>query len=699
MKRRFLFVKTEHKILQSKAEKAGSLERSVSSLKGVGARRSLLYSRIGIRTVGDLLRHYPRSYANYVVCEDISAAEDGSSISVKAYVDRKTQPVRIKGGRTMQRVHAVSPDGSSVELTYFNNPYATAKIETSSEYIFHGRIQKDLFGIRMINPVLVQENEMGMLIPQYPLTEGLSSRMIASNIRQALQDPDLEIDETLPAEVIDKYGLLGAEEAIRKVHFPKDDSEAAQARKRLVFEELLVLSLGIKLRKSSLGGDKTGYSDLSTDAFIESLPFPLTGAQKRCIREIAGDLGGNMAMNRLLQGDVGSGKTAVAAAAVYLAWKNGHQSVVMAPTEVLADQHAETFRKYLEPFGVSVGLLTGSVKGTARQTLLKQIASGGADLVVGTHAVISDGVEFRDLDLVITDEQHRFGVSQRAMLSGKGTSPHTLVMSATPIPRTLSLIVYGDLDISVLDELPKGRKRIRTVLVDDSYRDRYLGFVRKTVEEGHQAYIVCPLVDESDAVPDAVSATEYFERLRENWLSGIEVGLLHGKMSSQDKADLMEKFRTGLVKVLVSTTVIEVGVDCPNATLMIIENAERFGLSTLHQLRGRIGRGQDQSWCVLVSSAGFGTAKQRLDLLVETDDGFRIATEDLKMRGPGDFLGSRQHGLPNLAVADIVDDEKSLYTANDAAEEILRNDPGLKDSPALMSAVRKLFTESGQVFN
>ena len=323
MKRRFLFVKTEHKILQSKAEKAGSLERSVSSLKGVGARRSLLYSRIGIRTVGDLLRHYPRSYANYVVCEDISAAEDGSSISVKAYVDRKTQPVRIKGGRTMQRVHAVSPDGSSVELTYFNNPYATAKIETSSEYIFHGRIQKDLFGIRMINPVLVQENEMGMLIPQYPLTEGLSSRMIASNIRQALQDPDLEIDETLPAEVIDKYGLMGAEEAIRKVHFPKDDSEAAQARKRLVFEELLVLSLGIKLRKSSLGGDKTGYSDLSTDAFIESLPFPLTGAQKRCIREIAGDLGGNMAMNRLLQGDVGSGKTAVAAAAVYLAWKNG----------------------------------------------------------------------------------------------------------------------------------------------------------------------------------------------------------------------------------------------------------------------------------------------------------------------------------------------------------------------------------------
>ncbi|MBP0968869.1 MAG: ATP-dependent DNA helicase RecG [Oscillospiraceae bacterium] len=681
------------------SEKTEFLDRSVSSLRGVGARRSLLYSRIGIRTVGDLLRHYPRNYANYVVCEDLSSAEDGAAVSVKARVDRKTQPVRIKGGRTMQRVYAVAPDGSSVELTYFNNPYATAKLETGSDYVFHGRIQKDLFGIRMINPVIVQENEMGMLIPQYSLTEGLSSRMIASNVRQVLHDPDFSVGEVLPDEVLKRYGLIGAEEALRKVHFPKNDTEAAEAKKRLVFEELLILSLGIKLRRKTISGSKPGYTDLSAEEFCSSLPFELTGAQKKCIREISEDLAGCRAMNRLLQGDVGSGKTAVAAAAVYLAWKNGHQSAVMAPTEVLAEQHAETFRRYLEPFGITVGLLTGSVKGTARKTLLKQIASGGADVIVGTHAVISEGVEFRDLDLVITDEQHRFGVSQRAMLSGKGTAPHTLVMSATPIPRTLSLIVYGDLDISVLDELPKGRKRIRTVLVDESYRDRYLGFVRKTVEDGHQAYIVCPLIDESDALPDTVSATEYFEQLKEKWLDGIMIGLLHGKMSSQEKSDLMDRFRTGEVKVLVSTTVIEVGVDCPNATLMIIENAERFGLSTLHQLRGRIGRGQEQSWCVLVSSSDSGTAKQRLNLLVETDDGFRIATEDLRMRGPGDFLGSRQHGLPSLDVADIADDEKTLYTANDAAGEILAKDPGLENNPVLMSAVRRLFTESGQVFN
>ncbi len=680
-------------------EKKEFLDRSVSSLRGVGARRSLLYSRIGVRTVGDLLRHYPRNYVNYSVCEDLFTASDGENIAINAHVDRKNPPVRIKGGRTMQRVYASTRDGSSVVLTYFNNPYTAAKLEIGSEYIFYGKIQKDLFGVSMINPVLVQESETGMLTPQYALTEGLSSRMIASNVRQILQDKELSVSDVLPEEIRSEYGLIGAEEALRKIHFPKNETEAAEAKKRLVFEELLVLSLGIKLRKSRIQGEKPGYSDLSCEGFIRSLPFELTGAQKRCIGEIAGDLSGNRAMNRLLQGDVGSGKTAVAAAAVYMAWKNGHQSAVMAPTEVLAEQHAETFRSFLEPLGITVGLLTGSVKGEARRILLEQTASGGADLIVGTHAVISEGVAFRDLDLVITDEQHRFGVAQRAMLGRKGYAPHTLVMSATPIPRTLSLIIYGDLDISVLDELPRGRKKIRTVLVDDSYRSRYLGFVRKTVEEGHQVYIVCPLIEESEALPDTLSATEYYDELRSKWLDGIEIGLMHGKLSSAEKADLMNRFRDGEVKVLVSTTVIEVGVDCPNATVIIIENAERFGLSTLHQLRGRIGRGSDQSWCVLVSSSGSGSAKQRLNLLVETDDGFKIAMEDLKMRGPGDFLGSRQHGLPDLSVADIADDEKTMYTANSAADSILSKDPDLSSNPLLLTSVRRLFNESGQVMN
>jgi ATP-dependent DNA helicase RecG len=685
--------------LAANSEKTPFLERSVGTLKGVGARRSSLYSRMGIRTIGDLLRYYPRGYTDYSVCTDIQSAPDGSYVAVRATVEGKTSPVRIKGGRTMQRVRATAADGTPLELTYFNNPYATAKLDNGSEHVFYGRISRDLISARMINPVIVQESEKGTLTPQYRLTEGLSSRMIATNVRQILSDPEFSADETLPEDIVSQYSLLSAEEAFRKVHFPRDMQEAEEARKRLVFEELLVMSLGIKLRKTVSSEGKEPYTYTDPSGYIDNLPFELTSAQRKCIAEIAADLSSGKAMSRLLQGDVGSGKTAVAAAAVYLAWKNGYQSAVMVPTEVLAEQHAETFSRFLEPLGMTVGLLTGSVKGKPRKTILSQIESGGADLVIGTHAVISEGVNFRDLDLVITDEQHRFGVAQRAALGEKGGQVHTLVMSATPIPRTLSLIIYGDLDISVLDEMPKGRKPIKTVLVDESYRERYLGFVRRTVEEGHQVYIVCPLIEESEALPDTLSAMDYYEELKEKWLTGIEVGLLHGRMSSAEKAELMDRFRSGEVSVLVSTTVIEVGVDCPNATLMIIENAERFGLSTLHQLRGRIGRGDAQSWCVLVSSSGTANAQKRLELLTQTDDGFKIAMEDLKMRGPGDFLGSRQHGLPDLSVADIADDEKTLYTANDAAQQILDGDPGLQNNPELMASVRKLFNRSGQVLN
>jgi len=675
------------------------MDRGVGTIKGVGAKRSALYQKLGIRTVGDLLRHYPRHYTDYKVLDDLSSAEDGTAVSLRCVVDRKNPQVRISGGRTMQKVYATVTDGTPLEITFFNNPYACSGLDEGGEYIFYGKISRDLLSAKMINPVRVQPGEAGILNPQYPLTEGLSSRMIATNVRQVLSDSEFSAEETLPGDIIQRYGLMGAEEAFRKVHFPADMKEAEEARRRMVFEELLVLSLGIKLRRS--GGDdlKKPYRFTDASGFCRSLPFEMTGAQKRCTDEIAADLARSRPMSRLLQGDVGSGKTAVAAAAVYLAWKNGHQSAVMAPTEVLAEQHAETFRKFLEPFGITVGLLTGSVKGAARKILMEQIASGGADLVVGTHAVISEGVKFRDLDLVVTDEQHRFGVAQRAALSGKGGMAHTLVMSATPIPRTLSLIIYGDLDVSVLDEMPKGRKKIKTVLVDESYRSRYLGFVRKTAEEGHQAYIVCPLVEESEAMPDTVSASEYFDDLREKWLPDIPSGLLHGRMSSKEKGELMDRFREGDIKVLVSTTVIEVGVDCPNATLMIIENAERFGLSTLHQLRGRIGRGDAQSWCVLVSSSDSGNARERLELLTRTDDGFEIAREDLRMRGPGDFLGQRQHGLPDLSVADIADDEKTLYTANDAAQAVLDADPDLSESPLLMDAVLRLFNNSGQVLN
>jgi ATP-dependent DNA helicase RecG len=600
----------------------------------------------------------------------------------------------------MCRVFVSDDRGDRMELIYFNNKYAPAALQVGKEYVFYGTVQGDLLRRQMSNPVTVNAGEMEGLTPQYPLTEGLTSRMIAANVRQALSDSRCVIGEFLPASVLEEQKLESRDKAVRDIHLPHTYEEASAARKRLVFEELFLLSLGIKLRKTERDRStrKTfGYTDAAP--FEMSLPFELTGAQKRCVSEIAADLGSGRAMSRLLQGDVGSGKTAVAAAAVYLAAANGYQSAVMAPTEVLAEQHAETFRRLLEPFGITVGLLTGSVKGKARTELLKQIGNGTARLVVGTHALISEGVKYRDLGLVVADEQHRFGVAQRAALAEKGEAPHVLVMSATPIPRTLSLIIYGDLDISVLDEMPKGRKPVKTLLVDNSYRARDLGFVRRQVEEGNQAYIVCPLVEQSDALENTLSASEYFEQLQEGPLKGIPMALLHGKMAPADKNAAMDAFTSGKVKVLVSTTVIEVGVDCPSATLMVIENAERFGLSTLHQLRGRVGRGDKQSWCVLVSSADSGTAGERLKLLCDTDDGFEIARYDLKMRGPGDFIGNRQHGLPALDVADLSDDEDAIYAAAAAADRVIAADPALSEHPVLKQMVAEMFEEKNATFN
>ena len=676
------------------------LDRDIRLLKGVGQKRAALYAKIEIHTFGDLLRHYPRGYRDFALCPDIMDAELDSNVAFRASVDRKTVPVRIRGGRIMQRVFVSTENGHSCEFIYFNNKYAADALETGKSYVFYGKLQGDLLNRKIFNPVTVKEEELNGLSPQYPLTEGLSSRMISTNVKQVLSDTNCIIPENLPQSIISLRKLASREDAVRMIHFPADEGEVELARNRLIYEELLVLSLGMKMRKNAVK-EKTDNVFAFHDAsrFCSSLPFELTGAQKRAIGEISHDLSLNEPMTRLLQGDVGSGKTAVAAAAVWLAARNGYQSAVMAPTEVLAAQHAETFRKFLEPFGITVALLTGSVKGRSRAELLRHIGDGSAQLVVGTHALISEGVEYHNLGLVVADEQHRFGVAQRAQLSRKGKLPHTLVMSATPIPRTLSLIIYGDLDISVLDELPKGRKPVKTLLVDESYRERYLGFVRKNVDEGHQVYIVCPLVEESESLENTVSASEYFEELRNNWLSGISMGLLHGKMTPAAKNEVMEKFQNGEIKVLVSTTVVEVGVDCPNATLIIIENAERFGLSTLHQLRGRVGRGGIQSWCVLVSSKSEGNAFERLQLLCKTDDGFAIAREDLRMRGPGDFLGSRQHGLPTLAVADLADDEKVLYEAGEDAGRILESDPGLGNNGGLRAAVDALFAQTGSTLN
>ena len=677
------------------------LARDIRTLKGVGERRARLFAKLGVGTVGALLRYYPRGYLNLLDTVSIANAPLGTPCAVRARVYAKTPTTRIRGGKTIARVHA--GDGESeLEILYFNNPYGPAALEPEQEYVFYGKLSGTLLLRQMTNPTVIRAGQAHTLTPQYPLTEGLSSKMIASSVAAALEAAGDALPETLPAALIAKYGFPSFGEAVRAIHFPQTLADAQRAKDRLIFEELLTLSLGMQLMKQRNRTETAVHiaaGDLN--AFAKTLPYPLTKAQIRSIKEIAADMAGTVPMSRLLQGDVGSGKTVCAAAAVYRAAMSGYQSAVMAPTEVLADQHAQTFAKLLEPFGITVGLLTGSVKGKARAELLRRIKSGECQLVIGTHALIGEAVEFANLGFVVADEQHRFGVEQRASLARKGERPHLLIMSATPIPRTLALIIYGDLDISVLDEMPPGRKPVRTVLVTPELRTRYLGYVRRTAEEGHQAYIVCPLVEESDTLENTLSATEYSAELTENYLRGLTVGLVHGRMKAADKAAVMDSFKRGETSVLVSTTVIEVGVDVPNATLMIIENAERFGLSALHQLRGRVGRGGGDSLCVLVSSSDSENAKARLDIMTKTNDGFAIARQDLAQRGPGDFFGKRQHGLPELHIADLAGDEKVLYNASEAASALLAEDPTLR-APAhaqLAAQVRAMFSESDGALN
>lgn len=683
-------------------QQENKLQQNIQYLKGVGERRAKLFSKLGVDTVDALLRHYPRGYLDLRDAACVADAPLGEPTAVRATVHGKSAPARISGGRSMIRVHA-GDETAELEILYFNNKYGPAALEVGISYIFYGKFTGTLLNREIINPLVIKPEEAAPLSPQYPLTEGLSSKIIATTVKNALDYAGADIAETLPAYILERYGLVGRAQAIRDIHFPADYDVAARAKQRLIFEELLTLQLGMFLLKSRSSRSTAVRIDTAgADTFVGSLPYALTGAQRRSVDEILRDIsGGGPPMNRLLQGDVGSGKTVVAATAAYCAAKSGYQSAFMAPTELLANQHAETLSKLLAPFGVTVGLLTSSVKGKARTQLLEHIAAGEVDLVVGTHAVIGEAVAFKNLGFVVADEQHRFGVEQRNLLSKKGDSPHLLVMSATPIPRTLALIIYGDLDISVIDEMPPGRKKIRTFLVTEEYRTRYLGFVRKTVAEGHQAYIVCPLVEDSDALAETLSATEYKQELEQNYLQGIPVGLVHGRMKAKDKAEVMDAFQTGAVKVLVSTTVIEVGIDVPNATVMIIENAERFGLSALHQLRGRIGRGADESFCILVSSTRAETAQRRLEIMKKTDNGFEIARYDLTARGPGDFFGRRQHGLPELHIADLLSDETVLHDAADAAREILARDPRLDaaEFQPLKEQVERMFQRTGGQLN
>ena len=669
----------------------------VRYLKGVGPKTAERFEKLGILTLSDLLCHYPRRYLDFSKPYSIAEAPADTECVVKAEVFAKPGGRILPGGRRMERITA-GDDVSSLEITWFNNPYAAQKLELGQEYYFQGIVTGGMLRRQMVNPQVRTDAQVksSPFEAVYPQTEGLTSSAIAKCVRQLLPHAEL-LPDPLPSEMLKKYRLLSKADAVRAIHCPATEEEAFAARRRLIYEELLVLQLGIGRMKNH-GAASTGAPMKKADAspFWESLPFSPTGAQRRAVEEILTDMSGETSMNRLLQGDVGSGKTLVAAAAIWACIRAGYQAALLAPTEILASQHAENLNRLLSPFGMRVALLTGGMKAAARRTTLAAIRDDEADLIVGTHAILSEGVEFARLGLAVVDEQHRFGVRQRGLLAEKAANPHLLVMSATPIPRTLGLLMYGDLDISILDELPPGRKPVKTRCITGKKRADLYGFLDREIDSGRQVYIVCPAIE--DAGGSGLNAVKsYYEDIAIAYLPDRRVGLMHGKLKPKEKAEVMDDFKSGRLDALVSTTVIEVGVDVPNATVMVIENAERYGLSALHQLRGRVGRGAAESWCFLVSDNASESVQKRLKFLCSTSDGFAVAQYDLETRGPGDFFGSRQHGLPTLQIADLMNDTRTLHAAQSEAVALLAEDPLLErpEHALLARQVEQMFDKAG----
>lgn len=659
-------------------------------LKGVGEKRAELLRKKGIDTVGALLRFYPRAYLDWQNVTPISECHEGENVCVRAEITSPVKTANIRRGMTLYKFSAAD-DSGVIEVTLFNRKYLAENLREGRSYLFYGKLGYGITLRQMSSPEIMPAEYMG-IEPVYAATEGLSSKTIEKIMKNALVYTD-GMQDAIPDGIRQKNGLCDFKTALKSIHFPLERQALESAKRRLVFEELFVLQTGLlflKRRRRALAGCTVKKNLL--EEFKKTLSFKLTGAQERVINECLSDMMSPRPMNRLIQGDVGSGKTAVAAALMYISAGNGFQSALMAPTELLAEQHFKTLCKITENSGIKCALLTGSLTKKQKDEVKAGLKSGEIKVAVGTHALLTDDVEFESLGLVVTDEQHRFGVGQRGRLSSKGNNPHTLVMSATPIPRTLGLIIYGDLDISIIDEYPAGRQKIATYCVDSSYNARVYNYIKKFIAEGRQAYIVCPLVDENEAL-GIKSASEFYEELSENQFKDYTLGLLHGKMKPKDKESVMRRFAAGEIQLLISTTVIEVGIDVPNAALMVIENAERFGLSQLHQLRGRIGRGEYRSACILISDVKSGDTKRRLDVIKNNTDGFKIADEDLKLRGPGDFLGSRQHGLPDMKIADIFADRETLHSAGKEAEELLRRDPMLHDAEnaGLRSEITELF--------
>lgn len=684
------------------------LDLEVRYLKGVGEARSKALGKLGIGRVRDLLSYFPRSYEDRTTFLPIMGCPLEETVCVRAMVANSPTLTTVRGGLRLVKCRAVD-DSGSMELTFFNQPYVRDQLRQGETYAFYGKMGGMPNWRTMTNPEFEPEaregERTGRILPRYPLSAGLSNRMLINYVRSALDLAGDRVPAVLPEDVRTEYGLCQARYAYENIHFPADFGALELARRRLVFEELftLVCAMGL-LRRGRRSAPGVPVRDVDPEKFYVNLPFAPTGAQRRAVAEALADMAGEAPMNRLVQGDVGSGKTLVAAACAWAVCQTGRQAAFMAPTEILAGQHLETLRGFLAPMGLRVEKLTGALTAKEKREIKAALAAGEIDLVVGTHALLTGDVAFRSLALVITDEQHRFGVQQRGALAAKAEmAPHVLVMSATPIPRTLALMIYGDLDVSVIDELPPGRQKVDTFAVDERYRERLNGFIEKLVREGRQVFVVCPMVEENEEAPMAAnlkSATEHAAALQARF-PALRVACVHGKLKPKAKEEIMARMAAGEIDILVSTTVIEVGVDVPNAALMVVENAERFGLSQLHQLRGRVGRGQHKSWCILMNGAKNPEAKARLEALCKTNDGFKISEEDLRLRGPGDFFGSRQHGLPEMHVADLGADVRVLQTAQAAAQALLARDPELcqLEHAPLRAQVERMFEANAGTIN
>ena len=679
------------------------LSDPVTILKGVGPTKAKQLENLNIFTLRDLICHFPRGYEDRTRLTTIDKLEVDRPACFRAMVMNTPRTAHIRKGLDLTKVQVADHTGR-LNLTFFNRKFTADQLQYGKEYIFYGTLSGDFVGYGMKSPAFEALDAPPVttrrVLPIYPLTAGLSNAVLYKTILQALAicDPPAEI---IPESVRRQYGILPAERAYSAIHEPTSMEEAELAKRRLVFEEFFVFSAGLSLMRASRAGKQTApYENVELQPFLDAVPFELTGAQKQAIDEIRADVTRGVPMNRLVQGDVGSGKTMVAAAAAWLAARNGRQAALMAPTEILAEQHYQSLSRIFGPLGLRVSLLTGSMKEKEKRAVREEIGLGRVDLAVGTHALLSGTTVFHDLDMVIADEQHRFGVAQRAKLSAKGSDPHVLVMSATPSPRTLALIMYGDLEVSVLDELPPGRQRVDTFLVGESYRARINAFIRKQVAEGHQCFVVCPAVEENEEL-GIKSAEVWAETLEKTVFPDLKVLLLHGQMKGAEKEAVMAAFARGEGDILVATTVIEVGVDVPNATLMVIEDADRFGLSQLHQLRGRVGRGSAKSFCILTSHNRNADTLQRLKALCKTTDGFRIAEADLRLRGPGDFFGARQSGLPAFRVADLSCDLQTLKDAQTASAEWIDRE-GTADTPesvALRERIADLFRRAEGTMN